>query len=85
MKLSDPNVKVTQETITRYYNNNGYYDAVTGSTTLDNVNYQYENGNLTMTLQQKLQSIMYIQLIKVDGMIQVMEKLNGQLLLIKTI
>ncbi len=85
LKLSDPNVKVTQETITRYYNNNGYYDAVTGSTTLDNVNYQYENGNLTMTLQQKLQSIMYIQLIKVDGMIQVMEKLNGQLLLIKTI
>ena len=50
LKLSDPNVKVTQETITRYYNNNGYYDAVTGSTTLDNVNYQYENGNLTMTL-----------------------------------
>ena len=51
LTLSNPKVEVTQETIVRYYNNGNPYDDRTPkeSNTL-NVNYQYENGKLSMTL-----------------------------------
>ena len=51
LTLGTPDVKVTQETVTRYYNNGGSYD---GSTTKDSktldVKYDYSDKKLTMTL-----------------------------------
>lgn len=51
LTLGTPDVKVTQETVTRYYNNGGSYD---GSTTKDSktldVKYDYSDGKLSMTL-----------------------------------
>lgn len=51
LTLGTPVVKITQETVTRYYNNGGSYD---GSTTKDSktldVPYDYSDGKLSMTL-----------------------------------
>lgn len=51
LTLGTPVVKITQETVTRYYNNGGSYD---GSTTKDSktldVPYDYSDKKLTMTL-----------------------------------
>lgn len=51
LTLGTPDVKVTQETVTRYYNNGGSYD---GSTTKDSktldVKYDYSDKKLTMIL-----------------------------------
>lgn len=51
LTLGTPDVKVTKETVTRYYNNGGSYDGSTtkDSTTLD-VKYDYSDGKLSMTL-----------------------------------